>query len=219
MTTMRDGSTEDMVAFWVARVVENSDWFPNNAIYLALIRHAAERYLEANTGAHSGARPVAELENLLDEILSILPKSPVTQPERDAVAEWMVPSAIMLSQINPKLFEQRYAYYWNTGLWKSDFLAALETQFWAYRDYAHAAGKGKMAFLRDLAEVWIAAATTALVRYADNDKRTWRAVAKMLRHHADMVEVDGLRALPWGTWWHRPEEPASAEATEADSAG
>jgi hypothetical protein len=69
-----------------------------------------------------------------------------------------------------------------------------------YRNYAHGASKRKMAFLHDFAEVWIAAATTALVRYADNDKRVWRNTANMLRRHADMVELDGLRALPWGLW-------------------
>jgi hypothetical protein len=36
----------------------------------------------------------------------------------------------------------------------------------------------------------------------------------MLRHHADMVEVDGLRALPWGAWGHKPKKPASKPAAK-----
>ena len=131
----------------------------------------------------------------------------------------MLPNGIMWSQISAEQFEQRYAYYWTTNMWRSDFRQALESQFWTYKDYAHSAGNSKMAFLRELAEVWIAAATSALVRYADNDQRTWRATAKMLRKHADMVEADGLRALPWGRWGaYSPPEAQSKDIPE-DSDG
>jgi hypothetical protein len=119
----------------------------------------------------------------------------------------------MWSQLSPEKFEQRYAYYWTTNMWRSDFRQTLESQFWTYKDYAHAAGNSKMAFLCELAEVWIAAATSALVRYADNDPRTLRATAKMLRRHADMVEAEGLRALPWGHWGQYSPPAAQSKAT------
>jgi hypothetical protein len=212
---MRDGSIKDMADLWVARIIENTNWAPSSAIHLAIIRHSAEKYLTENMYPQSYGGSAAELEALLHEILSALPKSD-SEEEAAAVHEsWFPPSAIAWSQIKPELMQQRYAYYWTTDMWKGDFLTALESQFWTYRDYAHGAKQGKMAFLRQLAEVWIAAATTALVRYADNDKRTWRATAKMLRRHADMVEADGLRALPWGRWGqyspHEAQVKAAAE--------
>jgi hypothetical protein len=199
---MRDGSTEDMTGFWIARVLENSDWTTSSETCLALIRHAAQKYLKRNTCPHFGPQAVAKLDALLSEIHSSLPKSPTEQSQPDITESWMVPTSVNWSKINPDLFKQRYAYYWTTNMWRSDFLATLESQFWVYRDYAHGAGKGKMAFLRELAEVWIVAAATALVLYADNDKRVWLNTAKLLRRVADMVEADGLRALPWGHWGH-----------------
>jgi hypothetical protein len=212
---MRDASTPDMVEFWIARVVENADWTPKSEIYLALIRHAAQKYLEANTCLHFGPMAVAELEKQLNEILATLPKAPADQPEFDIVDTWGAPLALGLSHRNPELFEQRYAYYWTTNMWRSDFLSSLENQFWMYRDYAHGAGKGKMVFLRELAEVWIVAAATALVRYADNDKRVWRNTAKLLRRVADMVETDGLRALPWGHWGYSPQSQRETSSSRA----
>jgi hypothetical protein len=220
VTTMRDGSMEDMASFWIGRVMEKSDWTTSSEIYLALIRHAAQKYLEANTCPHFGPTAVAELEKQLTEILAKLPKPEAGQPVYDTTDRWMTPLALGLSHRNPEQFEQRYAYYWTTNMWRRDFLTALENQFWVYRDYAHGAGKGKMAFLRELAEVWIAAATTALVRYADNDKRTWRNTAKMLRQHADMVEADGLRALPWGHWgYSRTEAQSNVDPEVGDGIG
>jgi hypothetical protein len=210
---MRDASFEDMTAMWIARVVEKAEWTPTNEVYLALIRQAAAKYIEKNSDTDFGQPGLAELDTLLTEIQSSLPKTPDAKKWPTHSNSWMIPSGIIWSQLSPDRFEQRYAYYWTTDLWKSDFRTALETQFWAYRDYAHSAGKGKMAFLRELAEVWIAAATTALVRYADNDKRTWQTTAKLLRRHADRVEADGLRALPWGHWGQYA--PPAAQARTA----
>jgi hypothetical protein len=197
---MRDASIEDMAAFWVARLMEKADWTMNSEIYLAVIRHAATRYVQEVQQPHNQREHIAKLESEFKRLLAALPQS---HEERSAPAvfdSWMVPAGVCLSQINPEMYKRRYANYWSTDVWKSDFLAALESQFWSYRDYAHGAEKGKMAFLRSLAEVWIAAATKALVRYAEDDKQTWRATAKMLRRQADMVEADGLRSLPWGNW-------------------
>jgi hypothetical protein len=200
MPTMRDGSMEDMANFWIGRVMEKSDWAPANEIYLAIIRQAAHKYVEANPCPYFGPPAVSKLEELLSEILTALPEASEDHPKSATTTGWLTPFAINLLRHNPESFEQRYAYYWTTNMWKSDFLTSLEDEFWVYRNYAHGADKGKMAFLRDFAEVWIAAATTALVRYADNDKRVWRNTADMLRRHVDMVEADGLRALPWGHW-------------------
>jgi hypothetical protein len=213
---MRDASFEDMTAMWIARVVERADWTATNEVYLALIRHAAAKYVEKNSNADIGQQAFAELDKLLAEIQAGLPKSPNAEQWLPEGESWMLPNGIMWSQLSPEKFEQRYAYYWTTDLWKSDFRTALESQFWAYRDYAHGAGKGKMAFLRELAEVWIAAATTALVRYADNDKRTWQTTAKLLRRHADKVEADGLRALPWGHWGQYAPSPAQSKTAPED---
>jgi hypothetical protein len=214
---MRDASINDMTRLWVGRVVETADWAPSDEVLLALIGHASLRYMENHFQSPMRREAFAKLESELLGMLACLPKSQEHPPEPADFQSWMIPTGAYVSEHNPEEFRQRYAYYWSTNEWKSDFLAALETQFWAYRDYAHSAKKGKMAFLRELAEVWIAAATTALVRYSDNDKRTWRAVAKMLRSHADMVEVDGLRALPWGIWGHKPKEPAAKDAAKADN--
>jgi hypothetical protein len=212
---MRDASFEDMTAMWIARVVERADWTPTNEVYLALIRHAASKYIEKNSNTDFGAMAFAELDKLLNDIQAGLPKSPDGEQWLLEGESWMLPNGIMWSQLSPEKFEQRYAYYWTTNMWRSDFRQTLESQFWTYKDYAHAAGNSKMAFLRELAEVWIAAATSALVRYADNDPRTWRATAKMLRRHADMVEADGLRALPWGSWGaYAPPEAQSKDAVE-----
>jgi hypothetical protein len=212
---MRDASSEDMTAMWIARVVERADWTPTNEIYLALIRHGAAKYIEKNSKSDFALPEFVQLDALLTEIQSSLPKSS-DEKERPTQSEsWMLPNGIMWSQLSPEKFEQRYAYYWTTNMWRSDFRQTLESQFWTYKDYAHAAGNSKMAFLRELAEVWIAAATSALVRYADNDPRTWRATAKMLRRHADMVEADGLRALPWGSWGaYSPPEAQSNDTKE-----
>jgi hypothetical protein len=206
---MRDGSMEDMANFWIGHVMEKSDWAPASEIYLAIIRQAAHKYVEANPCPYYGPPAVAKLEELLNEILAALPESSDDQLKSETKPGWLAPFAINLLRHSPESFEQRYAYYWTTNMWKSDFLTSLEDEFWVYRNYAHGASKRKMAFLRDFAEVWIAAATTALVRYADNDKRVWRNTANMLRRHADMVEADGLRALPWGLWGHARDEATS----------
>jgi hypothetical protein len=216
---MRDGSMEDMANFWIGHVMEKSDWAPESEIYLAIIRQAAHKYVEASQCPYYGPAAVAKLAELLDDILATLPEAADdNQPKSEATRTWLVPFAINVLRHDPQSFEQRYAYYWTTNMWKSDFLASLEDEFWVYRNYAHSAGKGKMAFLRDFAEVWIAAATTALVRYADHDKRVWRNTADMLRRHADMVEADGLRALPWGHWGRqlRDTQP-SVEPEASDS--
>jgi hypothetical protein len=207
---MRDASMEDMAAFWIARAIERAEWASSDQIYRALIRIASQKYLESNNRPYFGPAAVAELEKLLNEILDSLPKSVDAETWPAAADSWTVPTGIFWSKLNAERFEQRYAYYWSTDMWKGDFLTALESQFWTYRDYAHSAGKGKMTFLRELAEVWIAAATTALVRYADDDRRSWRATTKMLRCHADMVEADGLRGLPWGAWGQY--SPAEAQS-------
>jgi hypothetical protein len=214
---MRDASFEDMTAMWIARVVERADWTPTNEIYIALIRHATAKYVEKNTNTDFGPQAFAELDRLLNEIQAGLPKSPNAEQWLSEGESWVLPNGIMWSQLSPEQFEQRYVYYWTTNMWRSDFRQTLESQFWTYKDYAHSAGNSKMAFLRELAEVWIAAATSALVRYADNDKRTWRATAKMLRKHADMVEADGLRALPWGRWGAYSPPEAQSEGVPEDS--
>jgi hypothetical protein len=210
---MRDASFEDMTAMWIARVVERADWTPTNEVYLALIRHAAAKYIETNSNRDFGAMAFAELDKLLNDIQAGLPKSQTADQWLPEGESWMLPNGIMWSQISSEQFEQRYAYHWTTNMSRSDFRQTLESQFWAYKDYAHAADNSKMAFLRELAEVWIAAATSALVRYADNDQRTWRATAKMLRRNADMVEADGLRALPWGHWGQYSSPAAQSKAT------
>jgi hypothetical protein len=210
MPTMRDGSMEDMANFWIGRVMEKSDWAPANEVYLAIIRMAAKNYVDANPCPQFGPPAVTKLDALLNKILAALPEARADQQEPVTTTGWITPFAIMLSRHSPQSFEQRFAYYWTTNMWKSDFLTSLEDEFWVYRNYAHAAGKGKMAFLRELAEVWIVAAATALVRYADSDPRTWRNAAKLLRSVADMVEADGLRALPWGHWGqYSPSEAKS----------
>jgi hypothetical protein len=211
---MRDASINDMTRLWIGRVLEAADWAPDDEVFLALIGHASLRYMENHFHTPDRREAFAKLESELKAMLACLPKSE-EHPEKPAdFQSWMIPTGVYWSEHYPEKFSERYAYYWTTNEWRRDFLSTLENQFWAYRDYAHGAKKGKMAFLRELAEVWIAAATTALVRYADNDKRTWSAVAKMLRHHADMVEVDGLRALPWGIWGHKPKQPPSKNATK-----
>jgi hypothetical protein len=212
---MRDASIEDMAAFWVARLMEKADWVQGSTVYLALIRHAATKYFLENQHSHMWPAKAADLKILLEEILASVPETTADYPNGSGKDEWTVPGKIVFTALRPDLAKERYAYYWTTSMWKSDFIDSLEGQFWVYRDYAHGAGKGKMAFLRELAEVWVAAATTALVRYAENDKRTWRATAKMLRQHADMVEADGLRALPWGRWGYTPEESPTKVEPEA----
>jgi hypothetical protein len=215
---MRDGSMEDMANFWIGHIMEKSDWAPASNVYLAIIRQAADRYVEANRCAYFGPAAVTKLDDLLNEILAALPEIPEEHLKMDGISAWFPPVAINLMQRRPEAAEKQYAYYWTTDMWKRDFLTALESQFWVYRNYAHGAGKGKMAFLRDLAEVWIAAATTALVRYADNDNRVWRNTAKLLRRIADMVETDGLRALSWGPWGHALRDvPERVEPELGDS--
>ena len=211
---MRDASFEDMTAMWIARVVERADWTPSNEVYLALIRHAAAKYVEENSNTDFGPKAFVELDKLLNDIQASLPKSPDAEQWLTEGDSWAVPRGIFWSKLSPEQFEQRYAYYWTTDMWRHDFLTALEDQFWTYKDYAHSAGEGKMAFLRKLAEVWITAATTALVLYADDDKRTWQNTAKLLRRHADMVEADGLRALPWGHWGQYSPPAAQAKAAK-----
>lgn len=213
---MRDASLEDMAAFWIARLMENTEWINGQPAYLAMIRHAATKYFVDYQHTHLWRDYAVELQQLLSEILECLPKSTEDQPTRAKPDSWMVPRGVFIAEQNPEMFKQQFAYYWNTNHWKSDFLGALETQFWSYRDYAHGAVKGKMPFLKQLAEVWIAAATTALVRYADDNKRSWRATASILRRHADMVEADGLRALPWGIWGHLQPEKADQDDAEPD---
>jgi hypothetical protein len=197
---MRDGSMKDMAELWVARVVESGSWSNSRYIHLAIIRHSAEKYLTDSKYPYSIEQSAAELGALLNELLRTLPKAGDEPREVPASEAWLPPSTIIWSRLKPQLMQERYAYCWTTDMWKADFLSSLETQFWAYRDYAHGAEQGKMEFFRQFAEVWIAAATTALVRYADNDTRTWSTTAKMLRSHADMIEADGLRTLPWGRW-------------------
>jgi hypothetical protein len=212
VTAMRDASMNDMTRFWIGRMVEATDWGPDDEVFLALIQHASLSYIENHLQSPDRREAFAKLERELLGVLTCLPKSPEDPPEPVPFKSWMIPTGVYVSEHAPEGFKERYAYYWSTNEWKRDFVSALETQFWVYRDYAHGAGKGKMTFLRELAEVWIAAATTALVRYADDNERTWRSVARMLRHHADMVEVDGLRALPWGAWGHKPKKPVSKDA-------
>jgi hypothetical protein len=212
---MRDASIEDMAAFWVARYMEDSNWTSNRQVQLALIREAAKRYVSDNRNSHMWRDIAADLAALLNQIGTSLPQSPDDAAPRAKGDDWIMPSGVFLAQENPEVFNRRYADYWNTNDWKCDFRSALESQFWAYRDYAHGAGMGKMAFLRSFAEVWIAAATTALVKYADVDKRAWRATSAMLRRHASMVEANGLRALPWGPWGN-PKDAATAEVDHED---
>ena len=61
---MRDGSYDDMAAMWIARAMEKAGWSTDNHIYLALIGHAAQKHLEANTCPALGPIEVAKLEKL-----------------------------------------------------------------------------------------------------------------------------------------------------------
>lgn len=204
---MRDASAIDMAKFHIARLLEQANWAPTNDILLSIIANATLHHIENNLGSPRRREEYANLRLELEALLKCTPKLEEGQSEPADFADWMMPSGVYASQLNPEAFQRNYAYYWSTDQWKRDFLSALEQQFWTYKDYAHGAGKGKMAFLRELAEVWIAAATTALVRYGEDEKRGWRKTADMLRRHADMIEADGLRALPWGAWGHMQEVP------------
>ena len=207
VTAVRDASVSDMARLHIARMMENADWASCNDVLLAIIENAALHHTENNLQSPMRWEEFAKLKGTLETMLQCTPKSIESQSAPADFADWMMPGGVYASQMNAESFQRKYAYYWTTDQWKRDFLTALEQQFWTYKDYAHGAGKGKMALLRELAEVWVAAATTALVRYGENEKRGWRKTADMLRRHADMIEADGLRALPWGAWGHMQEVP------------
>lgn len=191
---MRDASPEDIAAFFVSRLLERADWSSKKAIHFALIRTAAQNVVTECAG--TVVDPVSEVRTLLQDILDNLPQTDGDQRCEKPEQAWMVPDFVTLLQNNPELVSARYTFYWKSTLWKTDFLRTLETQFWAYRHYAHGAGLGKMEFLRDLAEVWITAATTALVRYSGDDASSWRWTSQLLRRHAKLVDDDGLSSLP-----------------------
>lgn len=193
---MRDASPEDMAAFFIAKLLDQATWAHNKDIYLALIRIAAQRLIEEC--ACTVNDPVSELRSLLEDISNTLPKPGESPQVTSSNETWMIPTFVRLLKEHPDLVSERQTFYWNTIHWKKDFLEALETQFWAYRHYAPSADTGKMKFLREFAEVWIAAATTALVRYSREDRSSWRWASQLLRRHARLVDDDGLRSLPWG---------------------
>jgi hypothetical protein len=214
---MRDASVQDMARLHITRMMEKADWAPNNELLLAIIANATAQYVEINQRSPASRHAAERLKGDLNTLLECVDESLEGKAASAKFHDWMVPVIVAMSQANPEVTKQRYAYYWTTDHWKGDFLWALENQFWVYKDYAHGAGKGKMAFLRELAEVWIAAATTALVRYGEDEKRGWRKTANMLRRHADMIEADGLRALPWGAWGHLRDAPPSQSDTKDET--
>jgi hypothetical protein len=211
---MRDATPEDTAAFFVERLLERADWTSKKAIYFALIRTATKHAVKESS--ESVEDPVSEVRTLLEGLLESLPKKDGDQRCEQPEQAWMTPEFVTLLQQNPELVSARYTFYWKSTLWKTDFLRTLETQFWAYRHYAHGAGLGKMEFLRDLAEVWITAATTALVRYSGDDASSWRWTSQLLRRHAKLVDDDGLRSLPWGLLGNSQEKKSWTVDPNAD---
>lgn len=193
---MRDSSPRDVADLWVARMIEQADWATSPTICFAVIRQAAQRIVDEGRRHHINL--IDDLECAFENQIASLRGQPGQDYEGRVVREWRLPEGIDLVETTHASQDNHHTSYWTTDMWKRDFLRTLETQFWAYRNYAHAADKGKMKFLRELAEVWIAAATTALVRYSGEDKSSWRWTSQLLRRHAKMVDDDGLRSLEWG---------------------
>jgi hypothetical protein len=202
----RDGSTTDIVAFWVTKLMaehKRGRKFDNEAaIHFALISHSAHslcalhKHHGFDTDYYDKLSELlcdlrvrlyefspSKVRNELEDSGYLDPEPPVDNPAWHA--SWQV------------------GYYWKSDQWRMDFFDTFTRQFWDLKDYAHGAGQRKSDFLWELAEVWVAAATSALVHYAPDDRLRWFEVASLVREFADQIEEDGLRSLPWGTWGRR----------------
>ncbi|MDB5575697.1 MAG: hypothetical protein JWR80_873 [Bradyrhizobium sp.] len=229
---MRDGSLDDVVGTYVARIVDEYEGRllgdHEAAVYFSLLKHAAIGLEQA----HQRFRPDTDYRTQLRAVLGALHNALPTQvnggdeallPEPD-LAELLVPPEEQGDQprSEPGAQEAREgsASYWGGDSWKKDFYTSFSRWFWDMKDYALPAGRRKADFLWDVAEVWVATAPSALVYYAKDDRTRWFETAQMLRYYANLTEADGLRSLPWGRWGrhakgnHRPKSPARATGSQ-----
>jgi hypothetical protein len=191
----RDGSTVDIVTFWVSKLMREhkKGWKRNNeaAIYFALISHSSHRlcalhrehgldtdYYEKRSGLQQDLR-VKLYEFSRSKIRNELRDSGYFDSESfDDNPAWQSPSQL--------------SNYWTSDRWRMDFFDTFTREFWDLRDYAHGAGQRKSDFLWDVAEVWVAAATSALVHFAHDDRDRWLKAANLVRNFANQIEDDGL---------------------------
>lgn len=198
---MRDGSLNDIVRTWVGRIIdEHRGRNPGDneaAVYFALLRHAVLGLVDAHTLFKPGTDYREEIGSLLRALRSELSAELPTGKDIGA-PELVRPDVEPLGAIQVPPGD--HADYWSGDRWRKDFYTSFTRWFWDMKDYASAANRRKSDFLFEVAEIWVATAASALVYYAKDDRHRWFETAQMLRHYADLVEVDGLRSLPWGRW-------------------
>jgi hypothetical protein len=199
----RDGSTTDIVAFWVTKLmaehkrgyrVENEA-----AIYFALISHSAHSLCALHRQRGCTTDYYEKLSGLLADLrIKLYEFSPSKVRNELNEAGYEDPEPRVDNPAWHPAWQVKQ--YWEGDRWREDFFDTINQEFWNMKDYAHGAGERKSDFLWNLAEVWVAAATSALVHYAPDDRERWSEVASMVRHFADQIEEDGLRSLKWGAW-------------------
>lgn len=202
----RDGSTTDIVAFWMTKLMaehKKGGKFNNEAaIYFALISHSAHRLSALHREHGLDTDYYDKLSVLLQDLRVRLYEFSPTKIRSELVESGYPDPEPRVD--NPAWHSSpKVSQYWRGDHWRMDFFDTFTREFWNLKDYAHGADQRKADFLWDLAEVWIAAATSALVHYAPDDRQRWFEVANTVRHFADQIEEDGLRSLPWGTWGRR----------------
>ena len=199
----RDGSTTDVVAFWVTKLMaeHKKGWKFNNeaAIYFALISHSAHRLTALHCEHGLDTDYYDKVSALLQDLRGKLYEFSPTKI-RDALGESGYPDSETRVD-NPAWHSSlEVSAYWSGDQWRMDFFDTFTRDFWGLKDYAHGADQRKSDFLWPVAEVWIASAASALVHFAHDDRDQWVQVANLVRHLADEIEKDGLRSLPWGKW-------------------
>ncbi|SDA36882.1 hypothetical protein SAMN03159340_03989 [Sphingomonas sp. NFR15] len=226
---MRDGSLDDVVGAYVARIVDEYEGcLPGDheaAVYFSLLKHAAIGLEQAHQRFSPDTNYRAQIRAVLAAMHNAIPAKADNDPEEllppeADLSELLAVPEEQAGQARPEPVAQEVregsVSYWSGDSWKKDFHTSFSRWFWDMKGYALPAGRRKADFLWDVAEVWVATAASALVYYAKDDRVRWFETAQMLRHYADLTEADGLRSLPWGRWGrhakenHRPKGPRPA---------
>ncbi len=204
----RDGSTTDIVAFWVAKLMaeHKKGWKVNNeaAIHFALISHSAHRLTALHREHGLDTDYYDKVTTLLQDLRGRFYEFSPTKIRNEL-------KELSYSDPEPRVDNPAWhsspqiSQYWQGDQWRMDFFDTFTREFWGLKDYAHGADKRKSEFLGEVAEVWIAAASSALVHFAHYDRDRWSEVAKSVRVVADQIEKDGLRSLPWGAWGRKAD--------------
>jgi hypothetical protein len=202
---MRDGSLEDVVGMWVDSMIEERGLRhpveDEAAVYFVLLKKAVYGLLQTHNVSLTLTVDYREmLTDVLKEVRRGVARSTGIDPADNDEVEPALTNISELPQSSAIPPNGKQADYWASDSWRKDFYTTFNRWFWDMKDYAHAAGRQKSHFLRDVAEVWVATAASAMVYYAKDDRQRWFETAQMLRHYADLTEEDGLRSLSWGRW-------------------